>query len=352
MNQTHLIFCHHGARYGIDVAFVREIVWLPELAPVEELPPAVVGMFNLRGQLVPVIDLGLRFGHPRQPFLVSDRVIVIERDRALLGIVAGEIDDVLAIAPQAIDEADGCRADGQDGGARLVRAEARLEQGLAMLLDVDALLCIAPLPAAPAPAQADGGRGFGSLSADDLETVRRRALALAQVVQGQNRDGLQAFAVIKLGGELFGLDLDAVCGFSPLRAVAPLPCCPPHVVGNMNLRGEILTLVDIGPALGMALDGAALDCAAPGGAMRKVVVLRTANLLLGLPAQEIVDVVHLAQSEIAPLPLASSLYDAACCKGVATVDGHAVALLDLHKVLAALQPRAPCLATTLTDRKE
>ena len=342
MDQSHLIFRHHGARYGIDVAFVREIVWRPELSPVEEVSPHVVGAFDLRGQVVPVMDLGLHFGHPRQPWLVSDRVVVIERDRVLLGIVASELEDVLSIAPQAIEEADG--AHGQDGGARFVRAQARLEQGLAMLLDADALLCSAPLSAASAPAlaPAEGGQGCG-LSVDDMDTLHRRKLALAQVVQGQSRDTLLVFAVIRLGGELFGLDLDAVCGFSPLRAVAPLPCCPPHVVGNMNLRGEILTLVDIRPALGMAQ--------APEGAMHKVVVLRSGDLLLGLPAQEIVDVVHLAQSDIAPLPLASSLHGAACCKGVATVDGHAVALLDLHKILTVLQP-GPTYCGLQTDRSQ
>jgi purine-binding chemotaxis protein CheW len=352
MDRSHLIFCHRGARYGIDVAFVREIVWLPELSPVEEVPPHVVGAFDLRGQVVPVMDLGLHFGHPRQPWLVSDRIVVIERDRVFLGIIASELEDVLAIAPQAIEDADGTH--GQDGDARFVRAQARLEQGLAMLLDADALLSSASLSAASAPAvaPAEGGPGCG-LSVDDVDTLHRRKLVLAQVVQGQSRDTLQAFAVIKLGGELFGLDLALVCGFSPLRGVAPLPCCPPHVVGNMNLRGEILTLVDIRPALGMAQapgsaapDGAALD-----GAMHKVVVLRSGDLLLGLPAQEIVDVVHLAQSEIAPLPLASSLHGAACCKGVATVDGHAVALLDLHKILAALQLGA-AYSNLQTDRSQ
>src|SRR5665647_2867557 len=76
MDQTYLIFGHRGARYGLDVRAVRELVWLPELSPIEELPPYIAGVFNLRGQVVPVMDLGLRFGHARKPFLTSDRIIV------------------------------------------------------------------------------------------------------------------------------------------------------------------------------------------------------------------------------------------------------------------------------------
>ena len=91
MEQSYLIFCHRGARYGIDVGFVREIVWLPALAPVEESPLHVVGIFNLRGRVVPVIDLGLRFGHPRQPCLISDCVIVIDCGPMLMGIIASTV---------------------------------------------------------------------------------------------------------------------------------------------------------------------------------------------------------------------------------------------------------------------
>jgi chemotaxis signal transduction protein len=82
-------------------------------------------------------------------------------------------------------------------------------------------------------------------------------------------------------------------------------------------------------------------------ALREVVVLRPGALLLGLPAQEIVDVIHLAALDIAPLPLASSLSGSPCCKGVATIGRHAVALLDLQKMLAALQggPATNVIAT-------
>jgi chemotaxis signal transduction protein len=91
----------------------------------------------------------------------------------------------------------------------------------------------------------------------------------------------------------------------------------------------------------------------PFSALHDVVVLRSGTVLLGLPAQEIVDVIHLAASDIAPLPLASSLYGAPCCKGVASVDGHAVALLDLQKMLAILQGAlAGASPTNLTNCKE
>ncbi len=331
MDKTYLVFGHRGARYGLNARAVREIVWLPELSPIEELPPYIAGVFNLRGRVVPVMDLGLRFGHSREPYLLSDRIIVIDSDEARVGVVANELHDVAAIPQAAIEDVRSYQ--GAGGRARFVCGEAKLDDGLAMLLDVDALLQSAPseqtLSVSPPPGAAEElSPLFGKLSAEDAEVFRSRARSLAQVQGTGERSGLEAFAVIRLDGELFGLRLDVVREFSHLRGITPLPCCPPHIVGNMNLRGDILTLVDIRPALGMGMAGMA-------GAMSEVVVVRVGELRLGLPAAEIVDVAYLAPSEITSVPAASDRAGKAYCKGVATVGGHAVGILDLEKILAA-----------------
>lgn len=328
MDQPYLTFGHRGARYGLDVRAVREIVWLPELSPIEELPPYIAGVFNLRGRVVPVMDLGLRFGHAREPYLTSDRVIVIDSDKARVGVVANELHDVATIAQAAIEDVRSYQ--GAGGHTQFVLGEAKLDAGLAMLLDVAALLRSAPSEkslsvSAPPGSAEELSPSFGKLSQEDAELFRSRARSLAEVQGTAERVGLEAYAVIRLDGELFGLGLDMVREFAHLRSITPLPCCPPHILGNMNLRGDILTLVDIRPALGMAT----------AGAMSEVVVVRAGELLLGLPAAEIADVVYLAPYEIAAVPVASDRPGKQYCKGVAAVGGHTIGLLDLEKMLAA-----------------
>lgn len=327
MAQTFLIFGHRGTRYGLDVRAVREMVWLPELSPIEELPPYIAGVFNLRGRVVPVMDLGLRFGRPQQPYGLSDRVIVLERGDTSVGLIAHELLDVLTIAQTEI--ADPRSYQGAGGQARFVRGEAKLEDGLAMLLDVDALLRSALPEAAlllPSPAGAAEllPPCFGELSPEQLTVLRARSRSLTLVPGAVERAGLEAFAVIRLDRELFGLGLDVVREFSHLRSVSPLPCCPPHIAGNMNLRGDILTLIDIRPVLGMMSSAA----------MSEVAVLRLGELRLGLQVTQIVDVVYLTPADIAATPVASERAGQAYCKGVATHDGQAVAILDLEKMLA------------------
>ena len=246
---------------------------------------------------------------------------------ARVGVVANELCDVLAIPPSAIK--DPASYQGAGGHEYFVRGEAMLDDGLAMLLDIDALLRSVPTEetlSAHAPGAAEElSHLFGKLSPEEAELFRSRARSLAQVPETAERAGLQGFAVIRLDDELFGLGLDLVREFSHLRSIAPLPCSPPWILGNMNLRGDILTLVDIRPALGMAMQGA----------MSEVMVVRSGELLLGLPAAEIVDVVHLAPSDMTAIPVASDRAGKAYCKGVATVGGHTVGILDMEKILSA-----------------
>lgn len=327
MDKTYLVFGHRGARYGLDAHAVREIIWLPELSPIEELPPYIAGVFNLRGRVVPVMDLGLRFGHSRERYSLNDRVIVIDNDEARVGVVVNDLHDVLPIAQAAIEDVQSYQ--GAGGHAQFVCGEAKLDDGLVMLLDVDALLRSAPPEEAmsvPVPSDLrEAPSLFGQLSAEEAEVARNRARNLADVQETGERSGLETFVVIGLGGELFGLGLDVVREFSHLRGITPLPCCPPWILGNMNLRGDILTLVDIRPALGMAI----------AGAMGEVVVVRIGELLLGLPAAEIVDVVYLAPSDITSVPIASDSAGKEYCKGVAGAGGRAIGILDLEKILAA-----------------
>jgi purine-binding chemotaxis protein CheW len=328
MDETYLIFGHRGARYGLLVRAVREIVWLPELTPIEELPPYIAGVFNLRGRVVPVMDLDLRFGHAHEPYLTDDQVIVIDSDKARVGVIANELYDVLTIQQSAIENVASYQ--GAGGHAQFVYGEAKLNDSLAMLLDVDALLRSAPSEAAlsvPEPLGAADALPslYGKLSPEAAELFRGRARSLAQTQGTAERAGLEAFAVIRLDHELFGLELELVREFSHLRSVVPLPCRPPWILGSMNLRGDILTLVDIRPALGIAM-----ECT-----MSEVVVVHIGDMLLGLPAAEIVDVVYTAPSDIAAVPVASDRAGKAYCKGVATIGGQAVGILDLEKILAA-----------------
>ncbi len=137
----YLIFSLAGEEYGVDILKVQEIRgW----APVTRLPhtPAYVqGLLNLRGTVVPIIDLRLRFGLPRTEYTASTVIVVLtlatQRGKRVLGIVVDGVSDVLDIPAETIRPSP-------DLGA-VIRSEfisgmATLEERMLVLLDIDQLL--------------------------------------------------------------------------------------------------------------------------------------------------------------------------------------------------------------------
>ncbi len=123
---------------------------------------------------------------------------------------------------------------------------------------------------------------------------RERARSLAQALESQEQDEMPPLAVVRLGEELFGIDLQAIREFAELRSVTPVPCCPAHIVGQMNLRGDLITLLDIAGALGLP--------PTPGKANRKVVVVNSAELGAGVLVDEVLDVLSLRAADVSPAP--------------------------------------------------
>jgi purine-binding chemotaxis protein CheW len=329
---TYLIFSLRRADmgacpyYGVEAIAVREILALPALTPLDETPPDVVGMLNLRGTLIPVFDLDRRLGRAAEPYRLSDRLVVLEWEDRLAGMIVHDVHGVKLIDPGAIEESHACRFTGI----------AKIEEGLVMLLRLDRLLAlpeIDPDAGGREPGSRDAGNGP---SEAERVIFLERARALARPVESQDVGDLRPLAVVRLSDEPFGIDLAAVREFSPLRQVTPVPCCPPHVVGQMNLRGDILTLVEIRGVLGLpAADGGkrkTLSALHPHEG--SVMVVQAGPLTCGVLVDEVLDVVYLRPDEITEVPVAVRALAHDFVTGTAPFGGRLLTLLDLSRLLA------------------
>ena len=104
----HLTFCLGGESYGIPVLKVREIIRLVSITPVPQMPDCIRGVINLRGKIVPVMDLRARFGldprdHTEQTCIVVALVKLPSGTEALMGLVVDAVEEVILIAPQDIE---------------------------------------------------------------------------------------------------------------------------------------------------------------------------------------------------------------------------------------------------------
>lgn len=346
MDSRHLlIFDLDGARFGLDARLVRESVWLPELTPVEEAPPWVVGLFSLRGRIVPVADLHLRFHHPARRYTPDDRIVVLEVDSQPMGLIVSDVCEVIELPGDAIQpppQFDGAAA----SPLHLVAGEARVGDELVALLDVPRLMHLsqASLPSpppraeegveAPSLARSAGegctlkgikGGGYFCPEATSEERALFRARALTLRETGSDEEGERlGLAVVELGGEYFGVELAAVQEFRDIDQLSPIPCCPPHILGAMSLRGNLLTLIDPRSALG-------LPPAARGG---KAVIARLGEQAMGIAVDEVHDVVYLRGDELQSPPPALRERCGAEITGTAPYAGRTMTVLDLSALLA------------------
>ncbi|OHC65366.1 MAG: hypothetical protein A3H93_18335 [Rhodocyclales bacterium RIFCSPLOWO2_02_FULL_63_24] len=328
--QALLIFDLDGARFAVDATCVLESIWLPELTPVEQAPSWIVGVFSLRGRIVPVIDLRLRFGHPARPYSLGDRVVVLATDRVPVGIIVSDVIEVVDLPRAAIQAPP--QFDGSvPGSAHLLAGEARVGDGLVSLLDVARLTCIPEARAIADAAQAAGQQEPASerqfcaeATADARALFRVRAQALRDAAVAEEGDRL-GLAVIEVGGEKFGVELASVREFCNVVQISPIPCCPPHIRGAINLRGDLVILIDPRAALN-------LPTADVGG--NKAVIGTRGEQPVGIVVDDVHDVVYLRAEELRAPPPALRESGGAEIKGAARYAEGMMTVLDLPALLA------------------
>ncbi|MFA6972536.1 MAG: chemotaxis protein CheW [Gallionella sp.] len=314
---SYLLFSLNGARYGVEAQLVLEITWLPELSHAEEAPPYIAGLVNLRGKIEPVMNLGQRLGHSPVCYRLSDSIVMLHADGVTMGIIVNEVSDVLGIPASQIEPPQ--RYDG-DTAVHFVAGNAKVGEEIIMLLDVQRLIHAPVLPTSGVP---DYPQTDFYPDATERAIFRTRAHNLMQVLENLEVTERIPLSIIELGAECFGVGLEVVREFAHLRRVTVIPCCPPHIAGNMNLRGDILTLVDIRGLLNIPAGSSAAE----------VIVIESGELSIGVPVDKVLEVIYLRPADIAFLPAAAHEERNEYCKGVTHYGEGMVSILDMQKIL-------------------
>jgi len=90
--------------YGIDILSVHEILRIPEITRLPNAPDYIKGVINLRGNVIPVVDIRMRFGMPSAPVTEWSRIIVVEIGEKLVGLMVDNVYQVIRLSRSRIDE--------------------------------------------------------------------------------------------------------------------------------------------------------------------------------------------------------------------------------------------------------
>lgn len=130
--------------YGLPILEVREIIGVIPIVPVPRAPPAVRGVINLRGKVIPVLDLRLRFG--MEPGTITDQSVIIVLHYAMegqdrtMGLLVDQVLEVVPVEPDQVEPPPAVAAD----AAAFLRGIAKVQHRVVFLLESSRLVEGAP----------------------------------------------------------------------------------------------------------------------------------------------------------------------------------------------------------------
>jgi len=123
--------------FGVDIMQVQEIIRMQEITSVPNAPEFVEGVINLRGRVIPIIDLRKRFGLEEKSHDKATRIIVVKVDDLTVGLVVDEVSEVLRIPADTVEPPPPIVAGVE---SEYIKGVGKLEDRLLILLDLSKTL--------------------------------------------------------------------------------------------------------------------------------------------------------------------------------------------------------------------
>jgi purine-binding chemotaxis protein CheW len=123
--------------YGINVMQVQEVLRYTEIAPVPGAPPYVLGIINLRGNVVTVIDTRLRFGLAQTETTDQTRIVIIETENQVVGILVDAVAEVVYLRQSEIETTPNV---GNEETAKFIQGVCHKNEELLILVDLEKMM--------------------------------------------------------------------------------------------------------------------------------------------------------------------------------------------------------------------
>jgi len=132
-----VVFSLDEPRYALDLSTVERVVRAVEITPLPKAPEIVLGVINMQGQVIPVVDVRKRFRLPEREINIDDRFIISRTSRRLVALVA---DDVIGV--QKLENREIVSAEQALPFAEYIKGVAKMEEDLVLIYDLDQFLSL------------------------------------------------------------------------------------------------------------------------------------------------------------------------------------------------------------------
>ena len=134
--KQYVIFSLSSEECGIDIQKVTSIEQVKPIARVPKTPKYIKGVLNLRGDIIPIMDLRVRFGLPQTEETEETRIIIINIEGILLGLIADTVAEVLQFSEESIENVSGFQ---NELSLDYIQGVGKVDNRIATLLNIDKL---------------------------------------------------------------------------------------------------------------------------------------------------------------------------------------------------------------------
>lgn len=216
--------------FGVDMSKVREIVRMPEITPVPHSPSYVAGVCNLRGNILPVIDTRTRFSMKTDNNIRDSRLLVVEIDENLTGLVVDNVREVMQLHENMIEPPPAvCGQVDRNFLEGVVKSV--IDQKIVLVLNLNEVTQV-------------------QLSKAQNRDTERTTLTLQDTshLEQIDEEQLVTFIVAK---EEYAFQIDHVREIFRLQNVTEVPNVPSYVKGLFTLRNQLMPILDLRNLLGI-----------------------------------------------------------------------------------------------------
>ncbi len=225
-------FLLNEEEFAFDIMSVQEIIRLPRMAKVPRTPAYVDGIANLRGVVLPVIDVRTRFGMERKEETDRTRVLVVD----LKGVKTGmRVDRVMQVVRVQRSEIEAPSAAIRGTSSAYLEGVVKLDQGRRIVMSLNASR-ICDISLAPADAvSASDSTPHGPSLATGFSPTREVDTATA----------IKKLVTFRIAREEYGVPLEDVREILRVQTPKQVPDVPDYVLGVLTVRGQILPVIDL-----------------------------------------------------------------------------------------------------------
>ena len=322
IHETQLVtFVLSGEEFGVPIEFVKEIVRVPDISRVPMVPGYIDGIANLRGSVLPIVSLRKRFGLAEEERTDDNRVVVVENDGRLVGLVVDQVSEVIRIPDDSIEMPPPVLTTTLD--SRYLCGVAKLAKGkrLVLLLEIDAVI----------PSDADSDRAISGAAAAGLAGGPASTAATSSTRQVVAEEQVVGF---RLGGEEFAVAIADVQEIIRVPDINQVPNTPSYVEGVIALRNRLLPIVNLRKRFG--LDAGEID-----REENRILVIDVRGQVTGLLVDEVSEVLSMPLTAIGETPAIIASSQADRLRGVAQLDDgkRLMMLLDAGKLLSSSEAK-------------